>query len=308
LKPISFFYHLKPYIPRSLQLYFRRLIAARKLKKYQHCWPIDPDAGQLPDNWKGWPNNKKFTLILQHDVDTQRGYDNVDKLMQIEKEMGVRSLFSFVPERYSVSRTLIKKLTNEGFGVAVHGLKHDGKLFSSKKIFSQRALKINNYLKEWNSVGFTAPSMHHNLEWMHALNIEYSISTFDTDPFEPQPDPVSTIFPFYVRNAKNGNGYIEIPYTLPQDHLLFIILREKNINIWKRKLDWIAEKGGIAVLNTHPDYMDFDSCKTIANEAYPVNLYKELLNYIKEKYENQYWQALPGELSRFWANEGSKKY
>ena len=45
---------------------------------------------------------------------------------------------------------------------------------------------------------------------------------------------------------------------MPQDHLLFVILQEKNIDIWKRKLDWIAEKGGMALLNTHSDYMSFD--------------------------------------------------
>ena len=30
------------------------------------------------------------------------------------------------------------------------------------------------------------------------LNIAYDASTFDTDPFEPQPDGVNTIFPFWV--------------------------------------------------------------------------------------------------------------
>jgi hypothetical protein len=30
---------------------------------------------------------------------------------------------------------------------------------------------------------------------------------------------------------------------------------EKTISIWKKKLDWIVEKGGMALLITHPDYM-----------------------------------------------------
>ena len=40
--------------------------------------------------------------------------------------------------------------------------------------------------------------MQHNLQWLHALNAEYDSSTFDTDPFEPEPDGVGTIFPFWV--------------------------------------------------------------------------------------------------------------
>jgi len=47
-------------------------------------------------------------------------------------------------------------------------------------------------------VGFRAPAMHDNLEWISELNLEYDLSTFDTDPFEPQSDGVGTIFPFKV--------------------------------------------------------------------------------------------------------------
>jgi len=35
-------------------------------------------------------------------------------------------------------------------------------------------------------------------------------------------------------------------------------MKEKNINIWKHKLDWVASKGGMAFLNTHPDFMNFN--------------------------------------------------
>ncbi len=48
-----------------------------------------------------------------------------------------------------------------------------------------------------------------------------------------------------------------MPYTLVQDFNLFIVLRESTNAIWKRKLAWIAERGGMALLDTHPDYMAF---------------------------------------------------
>ena len=70
--------------------------------------------------------------------------------------------------------------------------------------------------------------MHHDLDLIGALDIQYDLSTFDTDPFEPQPDGVGTIFPFWVDNKRNKNGgYVELPYTLPQDFTPFILMREK---------------------------------------------------------------------------------
>src|SRR5438093_9277501 len=122
--------------------------------------------------------------------------------------------------------------------------------------------------------------MLRNLDWLHDLDVQYDASTFDTDPFEPQPDGVNTIFPFWVpapgaekaevrrqkadpnsdlrspiseirppldqkseiRNQKPGltsdlcslasgasrPGYVELPYTLPQDFTLFVLLKEQG--------------------------------------------------------------------------------
>jgi len=293
------FYTLKPAIPRRLQIFPRRQVALYKRKKYAHIWPIDPKAGNPPDGWKGWPDGKQFSLVLSHDVDTQKGNDSVSKLIKIEEELGFRSSFNFVPERYQNSNSLQKDLCNKGFGIGVHGLKHDGKLFHSRKIFKQRAAKINAYLIKWKTNGFSSPSMLHNLDWLKALNITHSTSTFDTDPFEPQPDASRTIFPFWVGDDHYSAGYLELPYTLPQDHLLFVILQEKTIDIWKKKLDWITGNGGMALLNTHTDYMNFTG-GVLSDEEYPVTFYSDFLNYIKQKYSDQYWNALPSDVVRFW--------
>jgi len=294
-----FYYYVKPLIPRACQIALRRQIILWKRSKYSDIWPIDLSAGKQPEGWSGWPDQKQFALVLQHDVDTQKGHDKSRELIALEENLGFRSLFSFVPERYNVSESLRNDLLSKGFDIGVHGLKHDGKLFLSKKIFQNRALHINKYLKEWNSVGFSSPSMHHNLDWTHLLKIKYDISTFDTDPFEPQPDSVRTIFPFWVQRSSNTNGYVELPYTLSQDHGLFIIMKEKTIDIWKKKLDWIAEKGGMVLLNSHPDYMNFCGRK-LSLEEYPVKYYEDFLTYIKNKYEGQYWHALPKDMARFW--------
>lgn len=321
------YYNVKPFIPRSVQILVRRMIVQRKRKLYEHIWPIDERASKPPEGWTGWPDGRKFALVLLHDVDTEKGHEKCLELMKLDEEMGFRSSFNFVPERYHVSSEVRRILVEKGFEVGVHGLRHDGKLFSSRKIFEEQAVRINQYLKDWQSVGFVSPSMHRNLEWIHDLNVEYDASTFDTDPFEPQPDGVGTIFPFWVpadgrASASNlqpptvsveslpptsnlsprtssASGYIELPYTLPQDFTLFIIMNEKNIDIWKKKLDWIAGHGGMALLITHPDYMGFNGKKPALDE-YPAEYYKKFLEYIKETYEGQCWNALPQDVAPFW--------
>jgi len=294
------FYTLKPLCPRLLQIYLRRLIARNKRRKYKHVWPIDPDAGNPPKNWRFWPQNKTFAFVLSHDVDTLQGYERVPQLIELEKKAGFRSAFNFVPERYGpISLGLIKRLKKNGFDVAVHGLKHDGKLFRSKRLFEKRALRINAYLKRWDAKGFTSPSMHHNLRWLSVLDIEYSVSTFDTDPFEPQPDALQSIYPLWVLNALPYHGFVELPYTLPQDFTLFCILQERDIGIWKQKLSWIAQNGGMALLNSHPDYMNFEDSRSDFLQ-YPVKYYEDFLEHIKTEYRDQYWHTTPREIALFW--------
>ena len=94
------YYRLKPFIPRSVQLFLRGQIALQKRKKYNHIWPIDHSAAAVPEGWKGWPDNKKFALVLSHDVDTRKGYENIQKLVEIEMKMGFKSCINLVPEKY----------------------------------------------------------------------------------------------------------------------------------------------------------------------------------------------------------------
>ena len=144
----------------------------------------------------------------------------------MEEKRGFTSSFNFVPKKYHVDQLTLEFLRSRGFEVGVHGWKHDGKLYSSRAKFQRRAQKINRCLKDWNATGFRSPAMHHNLDWLHQLDIDYDLSTFDTDPFEPQPDGVCTIFPFWVAGPKAGAGYVEMPYTLPQDSTMFVLMGE----------------------------------------------------------------------------------
>jgi hypothetical protein len=299
MRSIIWYYQIKSLIPRRLQISLRRAVADKKKKRNHSVWPIRSEAARAPENWQGWPNDKKFALVLTHDVDTSKGYDQCESLKQIEERLGFSSSFNFVPEGYKVSRAVRSRLAASGFEVGVHGLTHDARIFVQRKRFDSAAPRINAYLKDWGAVGFNAPSMVSNLEWISELAIEYDSSTFDTDPYEPSPDGVATIFPFIFKNNHGSRSYVELPYTLPQDHSLFIILKERDIEVWKKKLSWIVSNGGMALLNTHPDYMHFGGGRR-RFEEYPLEFYTSFLEHIKTEYAGQYWHVLPREMALFW--------
>ena len=153
--------------------------------------------------------------------------------------------------------------------------------------------------------------MLHKLDWLHQLNVAYDASTFDTDPFEPQPEGRHTIFPFWVP-CPNGEsikyqgpainsssrGYVELPYTLPQDFTLFVLLQEKTPEIWLRKLDWIAQHGGMALVDVHPDYLCFNGAMP-GRQEYPASHYKALLEYVSRQYDGVFWNATAKDVARF---------
>jgi glycosyltransferase involved in cell wall biosynthesis len=305
------YYGLKPFVPQSLRAAIRRSLALRLRKRVADVWPIMPGSEVPPENWPGWPGGKKFAVVLTHDVESRAGLDKCRSLMQLELELEFRSSFNFVPEgSYRVPAELLEELTDGGFEVGIHDLKHDGHLFASHRGFKRRAERINGYARKWGASGFRSGFMLRNLDWLHDLDVQYDASTFDTDPFEPQPDGGHTIFPFWVprSNGSSANGhesttasssragYVELPYTLPQDSTLFLVLRESTPEIWMRKLDWIAQHGGMVLLDVHPDYMAFNGSPQTTTQ-YPVALYREFLDYVKTRYAGEYWHALPKEVA-----------
>ena len=153
------------------------------------------------------------------------GVARCEQLAELEEQRGFRSSFGFVPLRYETPEALRRNLSDRGFEVMVHDLHHDGKLYRTRSIFEQRRGDINCFLRRWGVSGFSSGSMHHNLQWIGELDIEYALSTFDVDPFEPQACGLGRIFPYWVESPNRERpGFVELPYTLPQDFSLFVLL------------------------------------------------------------------------------------
>jgi peptidoglycan/xylan/chitin deacetylase (PgdA/CDA1 family) len=177
----------------------------------------------------------------------------------------------------------MEDLKRRGFEIGVHGLKHDSTLFDSREVFERRAVAINRYMREFEAEGFRSPYTHRNPEWMQLLDITYDSSFFDTDPFEPMPGGVMTLWPFTI------GRFLELPYTMPQDCTLFNVLGEESNAIWREKLAFIRKFNGMALMLVHPDYSD-----TGPAWQYYADFLKEILA------EGEYWHALPREVASWW--------
>ena len=293
------YYQLKPLLPRRLGILLRQHYRQQQEERFALDWPIEDRYVRFQFNCVAnvlrqrkldsvpyvnfWPHDYRFALVLTHDIEGEEGFAFVQDIADLEERLGFRSVFNFVPERYTIDHELLSALRRRGFEIGVHGLKHDGKLFSSRRLFKQRVTKINRYLRAWEAVGFRAPYMHRNPEWLQALNVEYDLSFFDTDPYEPMPGGTMSIWPFSL------GSFVELPYTLVQDHTLMTILGARTPRLWLDKIDFIERWHGMALVNTHPDYL---------REPSYLAIYKEFLNTMKER--GNYWHALPRNVASWW--------
>ena len=134
---------------------------------------------------------------------------------------------------------------------------------------------------------------------MQDLDIEYDASFFDTDPFETMPGGTMSIWPFFC------GRFVELPYTLEQDHTLLVVLVQRTPRVWLDKVDFIARWGGMALLNVHPDYM---------RDPAHLGVYEEFLQQMAETMTRKRhrgteesaldapscWHALPRDVARWW--------
>jgi hypothetical protein len=291
---LNFYYLLKPFIPEGTRFLLRHCCALPVKWALAGSWPIRAASSGVPEAWPGWPHGKSFACVLTHDVERRKGLARCRALAEMEMRLGFRSAFNFVPEGdYETPEELRMFLTEHGFEVGVHDLHHDGSLYHSFTSFKEKARKINQYLRAWNASGFRSGFMRHDHRWLQHLDVEYDASTFEYDPFEPQPDGAGTIFPFWV-HRDDGSAYVELPYTLPQDSTLFLVLRERGNDTWKRKLEWVASRGGMAMLIVHPDYLSFDEP---ASTEYRAELYEDFLVHVRSRYGDRAWFAQPRDVA-----------
>jgi peptidoglycan/xylan/chitin deacetylase (PgdA/CDA1 family) len=295
------YYRVRPLMPRAVQLSLRKRYAKTQGLIEFPAWPIEnslmfllrtllwcvarASGDDAIPHIALWPAGKRCCIVLTHDVEQLAGVNNICPVVEIEKKYGVRSLWNFVPRRYPFERSMLTRLQDDGFEIGVHGLTHDGRLFESRKIFEQRAPAINAYGRDWGSVAFRSPATHRIYSWIadETLSFSYDSSYPDTDPYQPMPGGCCHIFPWFIGNK------VEIPITLPQDHVLFETLRDESSARWHEKFDYVEEQGGMAVMIVHPDYV-------ISPKR--LRIYEEFVEFLAGR-ENA-WFALPRDVAEWW--------
>jgi len=300
LSPIKrAYYEVKPLLPRALTRSLRRLSRGIIERSFSLGWPIEDRYARF--QWAVvhellkttdrhelsyidfWPEGRPFAFGLTHDVETAEGQSFVRAVADLDASYGFRSLFNFVAEDYRLDAGLMDELRERGFEVGLHGLHHDGKTFRSASEFLGHAERINRHLQQFKALGFRAPLTHRNPGWMQALDMDYDLSFFDTDPYEPVAGGTMSLWPFTV------GRFLELPYTLVQDHTLTEVLKETTPRIWLEKVDFIRRYSGMALVITHPDYL---------RNPTSWRMYADFLRVMRNRAD--FWHALPRDLAGWW--------
>ena len=208
-----------------------------------------------------WRRGKSHALAISHDVETQVGLeDGASRLVEVERELDIRSTWNIPSERYPLSSQLLTYLARTG-EVGGHDTKHDGRLvFAGYKGKVERLIQCKERLEllaKSDIRGFRSPLLQHSREILKAVakagyKFDSSLPSWEAlSPTSLKPHGVGTIFPFSI------SGIVEVPVSLPQDHQL---IRAGGLELGQavdRLIDvsrWVKGVGGACVLLIHPDY------------------------------------------------------
>ena len=292
------YYRIRPLLPRRLQLEMRRAYSRVQTRTAFPRWPYEPALHDLMATLYGyiseingsdppwispWPRPFSWALVLTHDVETNAGYHRIRPLRAVEEDAGFRSSWNFVPGRYEVEDAVVRELQTAGFEVGLHGLYHDGRDLESRAMLTERLPAMRAWAERWGSVGFRSPATQRSWELMGLLGFDYDSSYPDSDPYEPQPGGSCSWLPYFIGDL------VELPITLPQDHTLFVILQHRDPSVWINKARQLRERGGLALLLTHPDYMV---------DERRLSAYASFLREFRHGAAP--WRALPREVSDWW--------
>src|SRR5215471_13042220 len=297
------YYLLRPIFPFALRRQIQKCQLTGWKRSLFPSWPIDHTiesiwqellllalkasrADRIPFIWF-WPNGATAALIMTHDVESEKGRRYCSDLMDIDDRFDIKASFQIVPEgRYSINTRFLDEIQKRGFEVALHGLTHDGRLFDEREKFLRRAQRINEYAKLYGAKGFRSAVLYRKPDWYDAFDFSYDMSIPNTAHLDPQRGGCCTVTPYFIGNI------LELPVTTTQDYMLFHLLGESSIDLWKKQMETIADQNGLVSFIIHPDYAIRKELK---------HLYNNLLSYLSEvRSTKRIWVALPSEVDRWW--------
>ena len=108
--------------------------------------------------------------------------------------------------------------------------------------------------------------LYRDLDWFGALEFSYDMSVPNVAHLDPQRGGCCTVLPYFVGDL------LEIPVTTTQDYMLFHLLGDYSLDLWKAQIREILEKNGLVSFIVHPDYVV---------EQKAMHVYRDLLSYLR---------------------------
>jgi hypothetical protein len=298
------YYAVKRVVPRNVLMAVRSWVARRQTRSVSFPrWPLETSLDELqrlvlkymlraartpslPFVWF-WPSGMRAAVTLTHDVEGADGLAAVARFIEAEREFGAVSSFNLVPSKYEIPDTARQQIESAGCEVGVHGWDHQGSLVADRATFMDRAARINEVADRWGASGFRSPSTYRKPDWLAELRFDYDSSFPDTDPYEPQPGGCLSLFPFKMGDM------VELPITMPQDHTQFVLLGQRDTEIWRKKAEALTARNGLVCMLTHPD-----TAEGYAGSDRVFQLYREMLGAFAA--DDTLWRALPRDVARWW--------
>lgn len=303
------------FVPGNLRLFgFKMLTKIRRSQSEVYPfpqWPVDKSVETLrwafrnclerpgappADRYPHWPAGKKYALALSHDVDTGKGFENIQEIATLEEKSGFTSCWFIVGKQYPIDFSLLDSLTAKKHEIGLHGDNHDNRIsYLSPDQIQRRLGRCSGLIERYLISGFRPPSLLDSIPLRKALGRDFlycsSIPDTEIDSLIAPRRGCATVFPFFKQ------GILELPLTLPlEDKLILSGLKEEQIlDLWKNKISWIRSVGGMALLSTHAEPHLFHRIKRI---------YERLLKELAE--DCQAFFATPGDIARWWQRDKNK--
>lgn len=299
------YYGIRDLLPPPARRRFQRIYLRGWRKLPFPKWPVDFSVDtlharllQLSMNAMGveripfiwfWPDGAPSCLIMTHDVETAIGVGFASSLMDMDDAHGIKSSFQAVPVgRYKIADDFVQEIRRRGFELNVHDFKHDGSLFQDHAQFLLQAKKINECVRNLQSLGFRSGAMYRKQEWFQALDVSYDMSVPNVAHLEPQRGGCCTVLPYRIGKI------LELPLTMTQDYSMFHMLGDYSIDLWITECEQILGGNGLISFIVHPDYV-------VEHQARKV--YLSLLGYLSRLIvDHKVWTALPRDVDRWWRN------
>jgi len=297
------YYLLRPLTNRAARRKIQKFHLRNWEKRPFPRWPVDTTVesicerllllsmeaqglDRVPFVWF-WPGGVRGCVVMTHDVENEVGRNLCASLMDLDDSFGIKASFQIVPEgRYAVSSKFLETIRTRGFEVGIQDLNHDGRLFDDREEFLRRVALINRYGTSYAAKGFRAAVLYRKPEWFDTLNFSYDMSIPNVAHLDAQHGGCCTVMPYFIGNI------LELPVTASQDYMLFHLLNQRSIDLWKAQIELILGKSGMASFIIHPDYV-------MEPDTKPV--YQALLGYLRNlREEKQVWFGLPSEVDSWW--------